>query len=101
MFTKMPSTTPGYTHVVFTLPASTWAVHLSLVGDFNQWDQQRMAFTQLRSGEWRAEIELPVGQRYAFCYWLDGRCISEFHADGFVMSITGVANSIIDTSLCN
>ncbi len=99
MFTKAHSKIPGCVHVTFQLPASIWAVQIFLTGDFNQWDNERTPFVQMRNGEWRVEIDLPVDHSYAFCYWLDGRRLSEFYADGFVKGTQGEENSVIYTSL--
>ncbi|HHH85015.1 MAG TPA: hypothetical protein ENL15_03560, partial [Firmicutes bacterium] len=56
---------PGHS-ITFTLYAPE-ARHVSLVGDFNQWDESGIPMTETRSGEWTVTLRLEPGSyRYLF-----------------------------------
>lgn len=99
MIRKQHSPVPGCVRVCFELPSCIWADRISLVGDFNNWDRQATPLKQERDGVWRAVLDLPSGQHFAFCYLIDGNRQTDTHADGFVSSWPGLESSIVDTSL--
>lgn len=99
MIHKTPSTLPNHVRVVFELPACIWAARIVVVGDFNGWDQDATPLCQDHSGVWRAIVDLPAGQRYEFRYLVDGRWLTDYHADGFTTNIYGGNNSILIASL--
>ena len=86
-------------HVVFELPASLWADHIYLVGDFNDWNRSATPFALSGSGVWRAELDLPLGQRYEFRYWVDGNWETDCQADGWIRNKYGSQNSVVETVL--
>jgi hypothetical protein len=97
MISKSFSSMPGYMRVIFELPACLWADHVSLVGDFNNWDPCATSLQQDRTDTWRAVVELPIGRRYEFRYLIDGRWCTDFHADGTKDAPSGALNSVVDT----
>jgi hypothetical protein len=97
MLHKISSPKPGHVRVVFELPASLWADRVSVVGDFNGWDPTATPLRQDRHGIWQAELDLPVGRRYAFHYLIDGRWCTDYHADGSATCDAGIPNSVVDT----
>jgi len=99
MIKKMTSSMPGYVCVSFELPSCLWADRIYLVGDFNQWNESANPMRQERDGVWRAVLELPQGARYEFRYLIDGKWMSDSHADGFAPNHYGVSNSIVHTAL--
>lgn len=99
MIKKVASSVPGYVYVSFELPSSLWADRIFLVGDFNHWDEKATPMCQERDGVWRATLELPHGHRFEFRYLIDGKWMSDSHADGFAPNEFGVSNSIVHTTL--
>lgn len=57
----------------FSLPkeAAPSAKKVSLVGDFNDWTPEEHLLKQLKSGEFKIEIDLEVGQKYEYRYLID------------------------------
>ena len=54
---------------------------------------------QLKSGEFKARVKLPVDQRIQFRYLIDGsRWENDDAADAYVPNEYGGENSIVDTS---
>jgi 1,4-alpha-glucan branching enzyme len=88
----------GRARVTFELPSVIWADRVNLVGDFNDWDTTVTPMLRDRShDDWRATVELPVGQRYHFRYLLDGhQWLNEWHADGYVDTDNGLCESVVD-----
>lgn len=98
MIRKVPTSKEGHVRVVFELPASIWADHIYLVGEFNHWNTEEIAFCQERDGVWRAAIDLPVGKRYEFRYLIDGAWTTDYQADGWTENSHGSQNSIVITT---
>ena len=48
------------------------ASHVSVVGDFNQWNAQAMPLRRLSDGTWIADVPLGPG-RYAYAFVVDGK----------------------------
>lgn len=85
--------------VVFELPSCTWACHISVCGDFNDWKTDATPMRQDRDGVWRAVVELPANQRFQFRYLIDGHWQSDDHADGWEENSYGGTNSVVDTGM--
>ena len=96
MLSKNSSSKPGHIHVAFALPDSLWAERVFLVGDFNDWNPTSIPLQRDRSEIWQAELDLPVGGRYAFRYWVDGRWLIDPRADGFTPD---ACSSLVDTRI--
>lgn len=99
MIQKSASTNPGHVRVTFELPASVWADHIFLTGDFNDWKPHESPLRQERDGVWRITLDLPAGQFYEFRYVIDGQWQTDYHADGFSSNQYGSYNSIVNASL--
>jgi hypothetical protein len=96
MIHKEPSPQKGHVRVTFEIPASAWADHIYLVGDFNDWDRRSLPLQRARNGIWRIILDLPAHRRYEFRYLMDDRWCSDIHADGCVQC--GAPNSFVDTT---
>ncbi len=61
--------------VTFRLPAAAVPseAQVHLVGDFNDWDPAKTPMIQLKSGEFKVTVELPIDQEYAFRYLINGQ----------------------------
>lgn len=95
MVRKTRSMQTGYVRVLFELPACLWADRIFVVGEFNDWDQRSLPMIQDRQGIWQLELDLPVGQRYEYRYLVDGRWLTDSHADTLVPNAFGSLNSVI------
>ena len=75
---------PDHVQVDFELPASVWADHIFLVGDFNDWNDTATPLHQARDGCWRVSLELPAGQQIMFRYQVGQHWITDSQGDRFV-----------------
>ena len=99
MIKKAESPIPGHVRITFELPASMWADHIFLTGDFNNWGQHDLPLRQERDGVWRTSLDLRAGRFYEFRYVIDGHWQTDYHADGFSSNRYGSHNSILNASL--
>ena len=83
--------------VTFTLPDSTWADTIYLVGDFNGWNQSSHPFQLDREGNWTITIDLEVNRSYEFRYRRDGDWMNDSQADGYVRNFHGSDNFLVVT----
>ncbi len=84
--------------VTFELPANG-AESVSVVGDFNSWDKAATLLKKRKKdGVFSGSINLPVGQKYQFRYWIDGtRWENDWAADDYVPNGFGEDNSVLST----
>lgn len=99
MIYKTRSSLPDHVCIIFELPACIWADHITLVGDFNQWNETATPMTQDHEGVWRVQIDLPYGSHCEFRYLIDGEWKTDYHADGFVSNRFGSDNSVVRAEL--
>jgi 1,4-alpha-glucan branching enzyme len=72
------------------------ANHVSLAGDFNDWDIESIPMKKLKSGEFSATLDLEKGKEYQFRYLIDGKeWINEAEADKLVRNQFQGENSVI------
>ena len=83
--------------VTFTLPDSTWADTIYLVGDFNGWNLSSHPFQLDREGNWVITIDLEVNRSYEFRYRRDGDWMNDSQADGYVRNLHGSDNFLVMT----
>ncbi|WP_287419265.1 isoamylase early set domain-containing protein [Reinekea sp.] len=83
----------------FSLPkaAAPNADRVTLVGDFNNWAETTLELKQLKSGEFRVDLDLPIGQQYQYRYLIDGTCwANDWAADDYVrVPEYGTDNSVL------
>ena len=86
--------------VTFTLSAheSGGAQSAAIVGEFTRWQDGALPMKRDKQGNFRAEVELPGGRRYAFRYLLDGvRWENDWAADAYrYCPYAGEDNSVVD-----
>lgn len=97
MIHKQESPLPGHVRVIFELPSSLWADRVSLTGEFNDWNECETPMLQERDGTWRATLDLPANNDYAFRYMIDGNWQTDNRADGFAQSVKGHHSSVVQT----
>ena len=98
MLKKEPVRGDGRIRVTFTLPSTTNADRVSVVGEFNDWDATATAMNRRRTDEdWTATLELDGGRRYRFRYLLDGKqWFNDWYADDFEDNPSGSVDSVVD-----
>lgn len=97
MITKSYTKTGRSCRVTFEVPADVNAENVSLVGDFNSWDQMAHPMKRKRDGSFSTTVSLKPGQRYHFRYLLDGdRWINDPGADGHISNPYGTEDSVIE-----
>lgn len=83
----------------FSLPkaAAPSASKVSIVGDFNDWAPQEHLLKQLKSGEFKIELDLETGKEYQFRYLIDDETWeNDWNADGYVPAPGfGADNSVV------
>ena len=70
--------------VTFRLPADVAgdANRASVVGEFNDWDDKATPMKRLKSGEYKATLDLPVERGFQFRYLIDReRWVNDADAD--------------------
>lgn len=73
------------------------ATEVAVLTEANGWTPIPMQ--QLKSGEFKARVKLPAGQRYQFRYLVDGsRWANDEAADAYVPNEHGSENSVVDTT---
>jgi hypothetical protein len=66
-----PAATTAKVRFVFVAPG---AAHVSVVGDFNQWNAESMPLRRLGDGTWIVDVPLAPGQ-YAYAFVVDGKVV--------------------------
>lgn len=96
MITKRPGR-DGKVLVTFAIPAAIWADTISVVGDFNNWDELATPLRQTETG-WIATVELEAGRAYEYRYLFDGvEWHNDWQADAYVSNRFGGDNSVVVT----
>lgn len=74
------------------------AAEAAVLTEANGWTP--ISMEQLKSGEFKARVRLPVGQRFQFRYLIDGnRWENDEAADAYVPNEHGGENSVVDTTV--
>lgn len=84
--------------VTFSLPKAAVgsATHVSLVGDFNEWNKDAVPMKRMKNGTFTATLELQPNKEYHFRYFVDGeRWENDWHADKYVPNSHGSDDSVI------
>ncbi|RPH25965.1 MAG: glycoside hydrolase [Bacteroidales bacterium] len=72
------------------------ANHVSLAGDFNNWDVESIPMKKLKSGEFSVSVNLEKGREYQFKYLIDdGTWLNEKEADKHVPNVFHSENSVV------
>lgn len=71
----------------FSVPkeAAPEAEKIALVGEFNDWAEDELVMKKLKSGIFKIDVDLPVGNKYQYRYLVDGETwINDWEADEYV-----------------
>lgn len=86
--------------VTFRLPkqAADHANEVHLVGDFNDWDRNATAMTQLKNGSFKTTMDLEPDQDYQYRYLINGEeWENDWDADDYVPNPYGDGdNSVVN-----
>ena len=85
--------------VTFALDKKTVgdAKKVTIVGEFNNWNEKNTSMTKLKNGSFKANLNLPVNQEYQFRYLVDGKnWVNDEAADKYIKSnLSSDDNSVI------
>lgn len=74
------------------------ARHVTLAGDFNNWDIYKTEMIKLDSGDFSVTLEVDCKSEYKFKYFIDGnRWENDWHADKYVPNNFGTDDSVVIT----
>ncbi len=84
--------------VTFETPEDVEAESVALVGDFNNWETTTLPMKRLKSGVWKATVDLDKDSTYQFRYLIDGvTWENDQSADGYVANNVDGDNSVVVT----
>lgn len=84
--------------VTFILnPRTEGAQDVSLIGEFNHWDEKANPMKRDKDGSFTTTVDLDIGESYQFRYLVDGKIWeNDWDADGFETTPFGDSeNSIV------
>ncbi|HDK81925.1 MAG TPA: glycoside hydrolase [Nitrospirae bacterium] len=84
--------------VTFRLPgrAAPKAHMVTLVGDFNNWDQQRTPLKRLKNGDFKLTLHLSSDREYRFRYLIDSsQWENDWQADRYIPNDFGCDDSVV------
>jgi 1,4-alpha-glucan branching enzyme len=84
--------------VTFVLPHDPNQGHISVVGDFNNWDPAATRMSKRPNNTRSASVTLDPGQRYQFRYYVeDGTWLNDDNADAYEPNEHGTQNCLLIT----
>jgi 1,4-alpha-glucan branching enzyme len=79
-----------------TFKLKTEAESLSLVGDFNSWNETSTPMKKAKDGTFSVSVEMESGREQQFRYLADGRkWLNDEAADKYVTTALGSENSVV------
>jgi 1,4-alpha-glucan branching enzyme len=84
--------------VTFRLPkeAAPNARMVTIVGDFNNWKITETKMTKLKSGDFKATVEMPCNREYSFRYLVDSDSWeNDWFADKYIPNQFGGEDSVV------
>ncbi|MFM7182484.1 MAG: isoamylase early set domain-containing protein [Verrucomicrobiales bacterium] len=98
MITKSTDPKIGACLATFTCLPPHGAKHVSICGDFNQWQAGHDTMTREADGTFTITLTLKEGSRFSFKYLADvGGWLNDEKADDYLQNEYGVWNSIVAT----
>lgn len=96
---KLYLKTKSLCKVTFRLPkeAAPEAAQVTLVGDFNQWNEEQTPMQKTKNGDFTVTLELACDQQYKFRYLIDNNhWENDWQADAYVPNCYGSDDSVVD-----
>ena len=88
----------GNVQVTFVVPAMEGCDCLSLVGEFNEWNDTVHPLQHKEDGSWSLTLELEPEREFEFRYYgSDGAWHNDPAADAYVANPYGSDNSVVST----
>lgn len=87
-------------NVTFRLPkeAAPDAQAVTIVGDFNNWNEKETSMKKLKSGDFKLILKLPCHREYRFRYLIDSdHWENDWYADKYVTNAYGCDDSVVVT----
>jgi len=84
--------------VTFRLPCNgaLEAEMVTVVGEFNNWDEQATPMKRQKNGDFTVTVELETGREYRFRYYLDGKkWENDWCADRYEQNPFGGHDSVV------
>jgi 1,4-alpha-glucan branching enzyme len=82
--------------VTFYTPTEIHAEHVTLVGDFNGWDEKANPMEKLKDGRFKLVLDLPAPAEYQFRYLVDGaEWKNDVEADKYLPNPFSGDNSVV------
>jgi len=82
--------------VTFSIEAKE-ANAVSVVGDFNGWNQNEGTLSKLKNGTFKGVFDLPKDASYEFKYVIDGNFVNEPEADSYRWNdFAGTENGVLE-----
>ncbi len=84
--------------VTFKLPkdAAPDADTVTIVGDFNNWNMTETQMKKLKSGDFKATVDLACNREYKFRYLIDSsRWENDWYADKYIPNEHGSDDSVV------
>lgn len=73
---------------------------INLVGEFNNWDKESLAFKKFKNGNFKLSLDLENGREFEFKYLVNGiDWQNDSQADGYKANGFGGENSVISTAV--
>jgi len=69
--------------VTFSVAAKE-AENVSVIGDFNHWNNKANPLKKLKNGTFKGSLDLKKGQSYEFRYAIDGDYVNDEEADDYL-----------------
>jgi len=87
------SARPASQEVEFTFMAPG-AKHVSIAGQFNNWNPQTMPMKKEKNGAWKIKLKLPPG-KCEYKFFVDGSWVNDSACPESVPNSFGTSNSVI------
>lgn len=98
MIEKTPVANRKTVKVTFALPADAAEKSVAVVGDFNEWDENKDKMKlDKKNGVWSKTLTLKSGNSYQFRYFVDeSKWVNDDQADRIVPSPYFSENSVVE-----
>ena len=80
--------------VTFSLEAKE-AEKVSVIGDFNKWNEKKTALKKLKNGTFKGTVDLEKDNSYEFRYLVDGDYINDEQADAYAWNDFAAAENCV------